>query len=81
MHFKEATLDDQHLLTEIMTEAFNFDTALHRQDTQEDGPPGYNDGTLARRFLSDSRMKTYVLLVDGRSIGFVNYRMNQVPEP
>ncbi|MGC6767031.1 hypothetical protein [Enterococcus sp. LJL51] len=67
MRFREATVDDKEQITEIMT-----------KDTNEDGPPGYNDGSLAERFLSDSQVTTYMIVVDETEIGFMSFSVKGI---
>lgn len=48
LSFSKITSSDYFILTEIMTAAFNEDTALHT-NIKEDGPTGYNDGSLIKK--------------------------------
>lgn len=59
LKFRQATLLDQEKITKIMTRAFDYDSNLYTGHS--DGPPGYQDGSLARRLLNDSESTTYLL--------------------
>lgn len=73
MIFKKAEYTDKVWLTEVMTAAFNYDTAIHRTDTKEDGPPGYDDGTLAEKMLRTADLLIYTIIVDQKRIGFLSF--------
>lgn len=71
--FEQAEYSEKEWLTEVMTAAFNFDTVLHREDEIEDGPPGYDDGTLAEKMLTTENLINYIILVDQKRIGFLSF--------
>ncbi|WP_170924760.1 GNAT family N-acetyltransferase [Candidatus Enterococcus clewellii] len=73
LHFEKAMALDKEWLTEVMIVAFNFDTARHRTDTEEDGPPGYNDGTLAEKMLSTVGLTNYIIVADQQRIGCLSF--------
>jgi len=77
MIIKKTLSVDKEWLTEIMTAAFNFDTTYHRKDTAEDGPPGYNDGSLAERMLADADLSIYIIEVDCENIGFLSFFVSE----
>lgn len=71
--FEKAVYTDKDWLTKVMTAAFNYDTALHREDIAEDGPPGYNDGRLAEKMLTTDSLITYIVVVAQERIGFLSF--------
>ncbi len=59
---------DFEILTEIMTEAFNDDTKMHT-NLIEDGPVGYNDGTLIRKLCSNKKCISQKIILNSKIIG------------
>ncbi|HCM88718.1 MULTISPECIES: GNAT family N-acetyltransferase [Vagococcus] len=68
---KLITNKDQVLITKILTKSFNFDTQLYFGKDQEDGPPGYNDGTLALRILTEKNWEKWFILEKETVIGLI----------
>ncbi|BCN28852.1 GNAT family N-acetyltransferase [Anaeromicropila herbilytica] len=68
LKYQEINEFDYATLTKIMTEAFNDDTKMHTS-LLEDGPRGYNDGTLVRRLCSDRNMINRKIIYQNEIIG------------
>lgn len=62
---------DVIIITDLMTKSFNEDTVRYFGEGQEDGPPGYNDGSLAKKELADPSKTTFLVLLGQQTIGFV----------
>lgn len=71
IELRQADRNDDAFLTEVMTGAFNFDTAFYFGEGEEDGPPGYNDGTLSEKILDNPDFSTYIISDDTIAKGFI----------
>ena len=60
--------DDYDILTKIMISAFNEDTAMHT-DLIEDGPRGYDDGSLIKRLNEQENFKSYKITYNNNIVG------------
>lgn len=60
--------DDYEVLTKIMIAAFNEDTSMHT-DLKEDGPRGYDDGSLIKRLNEQKNLASYKLVYNNSIIG------------
>ncbi len=70
---------DYEILTKIMTFAFNEDTSMHT-NMQEDGPNGYNDGSLIKWLNEHEGFESYKIIYDGNMVGAYTISMNQDDE-
>ena len=68
---KLAKNSDDITLTDMMTKSFNEDTARYCGEGEEDWPPGYNHGTLAKKTLADSSKTTFLVIARQEIVGFV----------
>lgn len=59
---------DYSKLTQIMTDAFNDDTKMHT-NLDEDGPKGYNDGSLIRLLCSNNEKVSQKVMIGKEIIG------------
>lgn len=59
---------DYEILTNIMTSAFNEDTSIHT-DFNEDGPRGYNDGSLIKRLNENEAFQSYKIVYQNNIVG------------
>lgn len=59
---------DYAILTKIMTTAFNEDTAMHT-DLKEDGPRGYDDGSLIRWLNEHEKFESFKVVFDNAIVG------------
>lgn len=59
---------DYKELTRIMTDAFNEDTRLHT-DLEQDGPDGYNDGTLIKWLNENKSFESYKVIYKDEIVG------------
>ena len=59
---------DYEKLTKLMTVAFNEDTAMHT-DLAEDGPKGYNDGSLVKKLNENDKYENYKIMYNGIIVG------------
>lgn len=59
---------DYEILTRIMTSAFNEDTSMHT-DLKEDGPAGYNDGSLLKKLNEHENFESYKIIYQNNIIG------------
>ena len=59
---------DYEMLTKIMTAAFNEDTEMHT-NVKEDGPTGYNDGSLIRWLNEHEDFESYKAVYKGIIVG------------
>lgn len=60
--------DDYEVLTKIMISAFNEDTSMHT-DLKEDGPPGYNDGSLIKWLNEHEKFESNKIVYDNITVG------------
>ncbi|MEK2534718.1 GNAT family N-acetyltransferase [Tetragenococcus halophilus] len=61
------------LVTEIMTDAFNYDAEIYFGKGAEFGPPGYSDGTLARKVLQNVHVNNYFIYLSNKQlVGFLS---------
>jgi len=51
-----------------MISAFNEATAMHT-DLKEDGPTGYNDGSLIKLLNENERFESYKVVYDNNTVG------------
>lgn len=66
--YKNLEYKDIPILTPIMKAAFDADTRMHT-DLSEDGPRGYDTGELLERLLKRENADSKVILRDGQMIG------------
>ncbi|MCY6957565.1 GNAT family N-acetyltransferase [Clostridium brassicae] len=66
---------DYRILTEIMTSAFNEDTSLHT-DLKEDGPTGYNDGSLIKWLNEHKSFESYKIVYNNTIVGAYTIGIN-----
>lgn len=59
---------DYDILTKIMTSAFNEDTSMHT-DLKEDGPRGYNDGSLIKWLNENKNFESYKIIYNNTIVG------------
>ncbi|MEW9094622.1 MAG: GNAT family N-acetyltransferase [Clostridiaceae bacterium] len=59
---------DYEILTRIMTSAFNEDTSMHT-DLKEDGPTGYNDGSLIKKLNEHESFESHKIIYENNIIG------------
>ncbi|WP_042439791.1 GNAT family N-acetyltransferase [Clostridium amazonitimonense] len=59
---------DYEILTKIMTLAFNEDTSMHT-DLKEDGPTGYNDGSLIKWLNEQENFESYKIVYGDKMVG------------
>lgn len=65
----EATVENQEKITEIMTASFNYDTSCYFGEGVTDGPPGYSDGSLAARILTEEKSQTWLIVYQEEIVG------------
>lgn len=66
--YKNLTYEDIPMLTPIMKCAFDEDTKMHT-NLSEDGPPGYGTGELLEKRLQLLNAVSKVIYADGQMIG------------
>jgi hypothetical protein len=59
---------DYEILTNIMISAFNEDTSMHT-DLEEDGPGGYNNGSLIKLLNEHEDFESYKMIYENNIIG------------
>jgi hypothetical protein len=59
---------DYEILTKIMISAFNEDTSMHT-DLEEDGPGGYNDGSLIKWLNEYKDFESYKIVYQNNIVG------------
>jgi len=59
---------DYEILTKIMISAFNEDTSMHT-DLKEDGPIGYNDGSLIKGLNEHEKFENNKIVYDNIIVG------------
>ena len=59
---------DYRILTKIMISSFNEDTSMHT-DLKEDGPKGYNDGTLIKCLNEHENFESYKIDYNNTTVG------------
>lgn len=67
---------DYETLTGIMTDAFNEDTSIHT-DIKEDGPRGYNDGSLIKLLNEHDGFESYKIVYDNNIVGAYTVEVKQ----
>lgn len=77
LEYRAITPEDYQKLTDIMTLAFNEDTAMHT-DLKEDGPNGYNDGSMIRRLNEQKGLESFKILYEDETVGA--YTVRPMPE-
>lgn len=68
----EATIQGEAEITRIMTASFNYDTAFYFGEGKTDGPPGYDDGSLATKVLQDERIQTWFICQGTEKVGCIS---------
>ncbi len=68
LSFEAIYEEDYNTLTEIMKRAFDDDTKMHT-DLLEDGPKGYDDGSLIRKLNENPELISSKILSEGKIIG------------
>lgn len=68
IEYKKIHSNDYEILTKIMTLAFNEDTSIHTE-LNEDGPTGYNDGTLIKKLNENEDFESYKIIYENNIIG------------
>ncbi|MBU3131338.1 GNAT family N-acetyltransferase [Clostridium gasigenes] len=66
--FSKIIVDDYEKLTDIMTRAFNEDTSMHTK-LKEDGPKGYNDGSLIKKLNENIKNTSMEILYKNEVVG------------
>ncbi|MBU3102722.1 GNAT family N-acetyltransferase [Clostridium gasigenes] len=66
--FSKIIVDDYKKLTDIMTRAFNEDTSMHTK-LKEDGPKGYNDGSLIKKLNENIKNTSMKILYKNEVVG------------
>ncbi len=71
--YLKAVEKEGDLLTDIMTDAFNYDAEIYFGKGAKFGPSGYSDGTLAHKILQKIHVNNYfICLSDTQIVGFVS---------
>ena len=70
---------DYDILTKIMTYAFNEDTSMHT-NMKEDGPRGYNDGSLIDWLNEHDNFESFKIIYEGNIIGAYTVGIRQNKE-
>jgi hypothetical protein len=70
---------DYGILTKIMTSAFNEDTSMHT-GLDEDGPTGYNDGSLIKKLNEHENYESYKIIYENNIIGAYTIGFNRNDE-
>lgn len=70
---------DYDILTRIMTVAFNEDTSMHT-NIEEDGPTGYNDGSLIKRLNEQENFESYKIVYRNNIVGAYTVGLKQNDE-
>ena len=68
LNFCSVFPEDFEELTRIMTAAFDEDTQIHT-DLQHDGPRGYDDGSLIKRFFENPDFQCQKVLLGQTIVG------------
>jgi hypothetical protein len=68
LEYKKIYPTDYEILTRIMTAAFNEDTAINT-NLKEDGPTGYNDGTLIKKLNEHEGFQSYKIIYENNIVG------------
>lgn len=68
LEFNAIKPEDYENLTKIMTDAFNEDTSIHT-DIKEDGPNGYNDGTLIKKLNEHEGYESFKIIYNKKTAG------------
>ncbi len=67
---------DYEILTRIMTSAFNEDTSMHT-DLKDDGPTGYNDGSLIKKLNENEGFESYKIIYQNNIVGAYTVEIKQ----
>ena len=71
LFLRKLTESDLPVLTPIMREAFDEDSAIHLNGAKG-GPPGYDNGDFLRKWFLHPKATPYVIMLGDRPIGAVN---------
>lgn len=71
--FRSITNEDFDFLQATLVSSFNADAALSYGPGAEDGPPGYNDGRLVTKLLTDPTLISWLILKDAQPCGFLTF--------
>lgn len=68
LEYEKIYASDYEVLTRIMSLAFNEDTSIHTE-LKEDGPTGYNDGSLIKKLNEHEGFESYKIIYEDKIIG------------
>jgi predicted acetyltransferase len=74
--YEKINESDYKILTRIMTLAFNEDTSIHTE-LKEDGPSGYNDGSLIKKLNEHEGFESYKIIYEDNMIGAYTVGMKE----
>lgn len=70
---RKAEYSDMSWLAEILEAAFDFDTALYFGEGNQDGPPGYKDGMLAKKIMKQKKWEKQIICQNKQPVGVIVY--------
>lgn len=79
IEYEKIHSNDYVVLTRIMTLAFNEDTSIHTE-LKEDGPTGYNDGSLIKRLNENKNFESYKIIYENNIIGAYTVGITEMNE-
>lgn len=78
--FREVVSTDQEFLKELLVESFNSDSELALGKGIKLGPPGYDNGILAKKIVMDTLRVNLIILVENQKCGLLVYSEDEIKE-
>ncbi|AQP54747.1 hypothetical protein BW732_00840 [Vagococcus penaei] len=64
-------------MTDVMIQAFHYDSQKHLGSRIFAGPPGYDTGVLAHKLIDSLELKTLIIDYNGLDMGLITINLNQ----
>lgn len=72
VQLKQVTEKDEKIITEILIRSFDSDTKYYFGENAVGGPPGYDDGLLARKIIKAENLTSFMICQDEKKIGCIS---------
>lgn len=72
VQLKQVTEKDEKGITEILIRSFNSDTQYYFGNQSVGGPPGYDDGSLARKIIKAENLSSFMICQHDKNIGCIS---------
>lgn len=71
--FREMVPKDEVFLSQLLESSFNSDSELAFGSGVKLGPPGYDDGSLAKKIIANTSLKKLIILANNHECGTLVY--------